>query len=212
MRSSYLHLVRALLVSACAGLALPAAAQEPKAVEGPSERFVRVIQHLAWSRMPAKLEGDVDIPELDKSDPQKFLLPTEDAQRVIVIADRSATAELCDMGDIALANFIALMNAERASNRWTREQLHMIKWIYIAVVGVRTESHEVTEIDPETQAKAEPASPAPPASAPEARKREFPCPPDLKVKVRSDVERYVTAVNDHLGLQPPDVDNPQATP
>lgn len=211
MKVSYRRALAATMLAACAALGAPVAAQqaiEPKSVEGPSERFVRVIQHIAWSRMPSKLEAEGVLVEVDKTDPQKFLLPSDDARRIIVIANRSATAVLCDMNEAALANFIALMNAERASNRWTREQLHMIKWIYIAVVSVRTETRTIKEVEAEGQAGVAPANDKPDADKPaplpvpeEAKRTDFSCPPDLKVKVNSEIERYVMAVNDHLGVK-----------
>lgn len=166
--------------------------QAKKDPYGLSDRFVRVMQGLAWDRMPTKLEFQGKMIELDKSDPNKFMLPLDEAREVIVIADRSATAILCDMEESALTNFHALMEAEEASKKWSHEQLHMIKWLHIAVVMVRTEdrTEQVAAADQASQGEAVKRV----VSAKERARKEGLCTAENKARVQENIDKYVKSV------------------
>jgi hypothetical protein len=199
MRTAFtrgLTLVAALFLGA---MAMPAQAQAPtqagKESKGLSERYIRVVQGIAWSRMPAKMEEGNQTIELDKSDPKRFWLPDDDARRVIIASDRSATAKLCNLNEAEFANFVAMMNIEKAANKWTREQLHMIKWVYLAVMEIRTAARiEHERGRPMTQEEV-----AAVASNPDwSTRQDFKCPDELKATVDKQITEYVMAANAKL--------------
>ncbi len=227
MQIAFRHWVFVLVALASAVSLRPAAAQQPapKAAQtqvqktaqpqpqpqqqessGPSDRLVRVMMSLAWDRMPAKIDTGNGAVAIDKSDPKKFLIPMDDARRVIVAAYRTSSATLCGMNEAVSANFIALMNSEEARKKWTREQLHMIKWIHNAVVILRSANLEESEVS-KSQAAKEKAAPLKPEAGvateltepqKEARKKGL-CSAENKAKLQKEIERYVAQVNAQIG-------------
>ena len=73
-----------------------------------SDSAVRVMATFAWSIMPDEAPGPDGKPvKVDKSNPQKFFIPIDDARRVIKVATRSAYAEACNLVDLEKANYRA---------------------------------------------------------------------------------------------------------
>ena len=99
---------------------------------GLSDSAVRVLMGYAFSVIPEQQAGpDGTQVKLDKSDPNKFLIPSEDARRIIRAATRSAYAEACELPDLAQANYQALMRSEGAKKTWTEPQLLMVNALYL---------------------------------------------------------------------------------
>ena len=70
---------------------------------------------LAFSILPNEFPGPDGKPvKVDKSEPNKFLIPVDDARRIIRVATRSAYAEACDLVDLERANYETLMKTEEA--------------------------------------------------------------------------------------------------
>src|SRR6476659_337207 len=91
----------------------PEATQE--ASKGLSDSAVRVMSTFALSILPDQVTAaDGKMVKLDKSDPNKYLIPLDDARRVIRVATRSAYAEVCQLLDFEKANLDALIRSERA--------------------------------------------------------------------------------------------------
>lgn len=216
MQIAFRHWVFVLVALAFAVSLRPAAAQQaapqapqPQAAQpqsqdakGPSDRLVRVMVSLAWDRMPAKIETGNGTVEVDKSDPKKFLIPMDDARRVIIAAYRTSSASLCGMNEAVSANFIAMMNAEDATKKWTREQLHMIKWIHNAVVMLRSANLEESDVSKAEAAKQKAAPIQPDAGTgtelTEPQKQALKaglCSEENKAKLQKDIEQYVAQVN-----------------
>lgn len=208
--------IMAWSVLASATLTIPAFAQQQKAQQpnGPSDRLVRVLQGIAYDRMPPKVIIGKETVEIDKSDPKKFLIPLEDARAVIVIANRTASAALCDMNDAVSANFIALMNDQEGRKKWSREQLHMIKWIHNSVVMLRAENRDAGDPGTQEAPKSEPKVQDKEAGditlseaqqmmdisdAKERARKAGLCTEVNKAKLQKDIEEYVIAVNARLG-------------
>src|SRR5262249_61570170 len=78
---------------------------EPKS-GGLSDSAVRVLMTYALSIIPDDYPGPDGKPiKVQKDDPNKFVIPVEDARRIIRAATRSAYAEVCDLKDLERANF-----------------------------------------------------------------------------------------------------------
>jgi hypothetical protein len=109
------------------------AAGKPK---GLSDSAVRVLMTYAFSIIPGEAPGPDGKPvKVNKSDPSKFLIPTDDARRVIRAATRSAYAEVCDLIDLGRANYETMLKTEEARQTWSREQLLMIDALHIFSVS-----------------------------------------------------------------------------
>ena len=96
---------------------------EQAAPKGLSDSAVRVMSTFALSVLPDKVpDANGEMVKLDKSDPNKYLIPIEDARRVIRVATRSAYAEVCQLLELEKANFDAMIRTERM-RAWTAEQM-----------------------------------------------------------------------------------------
>lgn len=102
-------------------------AQEKKKEAKLSERTVRVIMGTAFAGIPDELpKPGGEMVKVDRSDPNKFLIPVEDAREIIVSAVLSARADLCDMKDLGRKHFESIMRRERARGKWTPFQMTYI--------------------------------------------------------------------------------------
>jgi hypothetical protein len=207
---------------------------------GLSDSAVRVLMTYAFSIIPDETKGaDGKAVKVDKSDPNKFLIPTEDARRVIRVATRSAYAEVCDLGDLERANYQTLMKGEEAKKVWTREELLLINALHMFAVSYFIGDIKITmkeEADPaDPAAQAAPAVPAAAGAAtavpkaPQAKQAEEAatgtvvapkrpeCSPEQKVKVTNSINAYVQAAKAEVPGPPqapktPPVQAAQPTP
>jgi hypothetical protein len=184
---------------------------------GLSDSAVRVLMTYAFSVIPDETPGaDGKALKVDKSDPNKFLIPTEDARRVIRVATRSAYAEVCELPELEKANYRTLMKGEEAKNVWTREQMLAINALHMFAVSYFTGSIKITTKeegdleDPVAPAAAADGSaatsvakeaPAPQAKVPDQGEETAQtiaptrpqCSPDQKQKVTNAINAYVQA-------------------
>ena len=185
----------------------PAAAAPGEQKGGLSDSAVRVLMTYAFSIIPDEAPGaDGKAAKVDKSDPNKFLIPTEDARRVIRVATRSAYAEVCDLKDLERANYQTLMKGEEAKKVWSRDQMLLINALHMFAVSYFTGSIKITtkeegDLPPDEQVP--PATGAKPAAAQAqggeeanggtevvAPKRPD-CPAEQKQKVTNAINAYV---------------------
>jgi hypothetical protein len=182
--------------------------------KGMSDSAVRVLLTYAQSILPEEAPGsDGKMQKVDKSDPNKFLIPIEDARRVIRVATRSAYAEACQLLDLQRANYQALMKSEEAKKTWSREQLLMINALHLFSTSYFAGTVQITakeESDPAAGGTAVPEGVAGAASqggtqvlAPKPPK----CPPEQKQKVESAINAYVEAAQ---AAQPQAAPQPRA--
>ncbi|MFQ5626383.1 MAG: hypothetical protein ACE5FM_06995 [Methyloligellaceae bacterium] len=113
--------------------ALSVAAQDTKQKKSPSDRTVRVIMGWAFAAVPEKIKTkDGKEITIDRSDPSKFMIPIEDARRVIRVAMRSTNAKLCDLPKLEGQNFRKMMAKEKALGKWSPNQIRFIKMLHIS--------------------------------------------------------------------------------
>ena len=151
---------------------------------GLSDSAVRVLMTYAFSIIPETQNGPDGKPvKVDKSNPNVFLIPDEDARRVIRAATRSAYAEACELQDLARANYQALMQSEIAKKKWSEQQLLMINALHMFSASYFSGNAKITEV-PENGAQAgqgtDLVAPQRPA-----------CPPEQKQKVESAINAYI---------------------
>ena len=122
----------------------PDSGQSPS--KGLSDSAVRVMSTFALSilpdQVPSKGGGMV---KLDKSDPSKYLIPLDDARRVIRVATRSAYAEVCQLLDLEKANFNALMRSEQARQQWSAEQTMFVQALHTFATSYFAGNVKITE-------------------------------------------------------------------
>jgi hypothetical protein len=166
---------------------------------GLSDSAVRVLMGYAFSVIPEQQAGpDGKQVKLDKSDPNKFLIPSEDARRIIRAATRSAYAEACELPDLAQANYLALMRSEGAKKTWTEPQLLMVNALYLFSASYFAGNVKITD-DGQAPAGA-PAAANPPQEATPGQETSLAtpkrpqCPLEQKQKVVAAINAYVQSV------------------
>ncbi len=174
--------------------------RQPESSEsgGLSESSVRVMVTYAFSLIPEQIQGPDGQPvTVDKSDPNKYVIPSEDARRVIRAATRSAYAEVCGLPELGEANYKTML-AQEQSKDWSREQILMIEALHLFAMSYFTGNAKITEGPPAsggaddgstTVSKGEEAGETQEVEAPPAPK----CPPEQKQKVQNAIQAYVQA-------------------
>jgi hypothetical protein len=191
-----------------------------------SDSSVRVMSTFAWSILPEEYPGpDGKKIKIDKSDPTKFLIPVDDARRIIRVATRSAYAEVCKLPELERANYDKMMQGEAGRKTWSKEQMIFINFLHMFAVSYFTGDMKITEDksgDKAAKAAAPPALPGssvtPPTPAETASAQDAPasdnapaaadpkvvdafvpkkptCTPEQKEKVTSAINAYVQAAN-----------------
>ena len=173
---------------------------------GLSDSAVRVLMSYAFSVIPEQQAGPDGKPvKLDKSDPSKFLIPDEDARRIIRAATRSAYADACGLPDLAQANHQALLRSEAARKVWSEPQFLMVNALYVFSASYFAGNVKITEGEDTTGAAGAANPPKEAAPAPDKRAAPGPetslvtpkrpqCPPEQKQKVVAAINAYVQSI------------------
>jgi hypothetical protein len=175
-----------------------AAATTPEAQQkgALSESAVRVLMTYAFSIIPDTGTGTDGKPvKVDKSDPNLFLLPVDDARRVIRAATRSAYAEACELEDLARANYQALMKSEQVKKVWSEPQLLMIHALHMFSTAYFSGNAKISEVLDEgaSSVSKDAAQDQQAAEADLVVPKKPQCPPEQKQKVESAINAYVQA-------------------
>jgi hypothetical protein len=176
---------------------------------GISDSAVRVLMTYAVSIIPDEVRGPDGKPvKVNKSDVNKFFIPTEDARRVIRVATRSAYAEVCQLLDLQQANYQTFMKGEEARKVWSHDQLLLINALHMFSVSYFLGNLKITmtEVDENApagttggatavakgaapqQAAGQNAEDSEVVAAPRPQ-----CPPEQKQKVMNAINAYVQA-------------------
>jgi hypothetical protein len=184
-----------------------AAASEGQQKGGLSDSAVRVLMSYAFSIIAEEQPGPDGKPhKVDKSDPKPFLIPDEDARRVIRAATRSAYAEACELPDLARANYRTLMKSEEARKVWSEQQLLMVNALYMFSASYFAGGVEISETPdaaPVDGATAVSKDAAPAQGAEIFAPKRPQCPPEQKQKVMNSINAYVQAAQAPSPQGPP---------
>lgn len=187
----------------------PAAAPEGEKKGGLSDSAVRVLMTYAFSLIPDEQPGPDGKPvKHDKSDPNKFLIPDEDARRVIRAATRSAYAEACQLENLARANYQAMMQSEMAKKIWSEQQLLMINALHMFSSSYFSGNAKITEVPDEGDTTVAQGDEQPSQGADLVPPKRPPCPPEQKQKVENAINAYVQSAQ--APASPPSTASPPA--
>jgi hypothetical protein len=174
---------------------------------GLSDSSVRVMSMWAWSIMPEESPDAGGKPvKIDKSNGELYIVPVEDARRVIRVAMRSAYADACDLRKLGVANFETMIRGEQARKVWSSEQLLYINFLHIWAVSYFTGNFTMDEEKDEGAAAPAAANAQAGGKPPDGFKpKKLVCPPQQKEKVAKAIKAYVQA-----GKTPAPAQAPQA--
>jgi hypothetical protein len=160
---------------------------------GLSDSAVRVMATFALSILPDEVQDKSGKKiKLDKSNPNTYLIPLEEARRIIRVATRSAYAEACDLTELGQANYEAMYRSEIARKVWSGEQIMFIKALHTFATSYFAGNAKITAEPGDGQA---PNGAQGTAATISPKKLE--CAPGQKEKVTSAIVNYVqsTGVN-----------------
>jgi hypothetical protein len=181
------------------------------APKGMSDSRVRVMSTYALSILPDQVTDKSGTKiKLDKSNPNIYLIPIDDARRVIRVATRSAYAEACQLPELEKANFQAMYLTEQARNVWSREQMMFIQALHTFATSYFAGNVKITE-EADTPAAAKSEAAKPDAAATTITPKKLECPPGQKEKVTQAIDNYVKSTGASLpAAEAPQLALPQA--
>ena len=169
-----------------------AAAPETQQKGGLNESAVRVLMTYAFSIIPETQTGsDGKTVKVDKSDPNVFLIPVDDARRVIRAATRSAYAEACQLEALARANYQTMMQSEMAKKVWSEPQLLMINALHMFSASYFAGNAKIAEVPEEGDGAVAKGDARAPGGTDLVVPKRPQCPPEQKQKVENAINAYV---------------------
>jgi hypothetical protein len=159
-----------------------------------SDSAVRVMSTFALSIVPDQVPAGPggQMIKLDKSDPNKYLIPLDDARQIIRVATRSAYAEVCQLPELEKANFDAMIRGEKLRG-WTSQQMMFIHALHTFATSYFAGNVKITESEAgqsESPAK-EGAANAVKGTATTITTKKLECAPGQKEKVTAAINAYV---------------------
>jgi hypothetical protein len=160
--------------------------------KGLSDSAVRVMSTFALSILPDEVpDGKGGKTKLDKSNPNLYLIPIDDARQVIRVATRSAYAEVCNLLDLEKTNFNTLMKNELARNTWSQQQMMFISALHTFATSYFAGNVKITEQADDTKPKQGAAANAVNGAATTITSKKLECAPGQREKVAQAITAYV---------------------
>jgi hypothetical protein len=186
---------RAQLAGAVAGAVLSLILGEAAAAQsGPSEEAVKTMMSDTWEQIP---EGVTKVTLIsgriitfDKKKRNEIEVPLAAAKEVVVAAYRTYEAQICGLLEEQVANRDSLMARERASNRWTEQQLQYIHLLHRTVV-MFTAGQRERKIGPDGSANLKWSEIPKDKITVEKGMAQASCPEDRKKRVKEAITAYV---------------------
>lgn len=146
-----------------------------------SDKAVKYLMSLTWAIMPDKIKGeDGKQVAIDKNKRDDAQVPLDDARRVIMVARRSAHAQICKLPKLQKSNYRTMMKLEIDSKKWSRKQIVYLNQLHLFTVMWLTGNVSISEDD---NKKAEE----------ESKKKVPTCSPEQQAKVKAQIAEYLKA-------------------
>jgi len=177
---------------------------------GMSDSAVRVMSTFALSILPDEVQDKTGKKvKLDKSNPNVYLIPLDEARRLIRVATRSAYAEACDLTELGQANYEAMYRSELARNVWSTEQMMFIKALHTFATSYFSGNAKIT-----TEADDDQAGSGAEGAVTTITPKKLECAPGQREKVTAAIVSFVqsTGVDVNAGNQPPQAEPQSTTP
>ncbi len=132
-------------------LSTSAIAQEAGKKPAIKDKTVKTLMKFAFGLMPEVYTGpDGKKIAINKKKPDEVMIPVDDARRIILVADRSAKAQNCDLKVMQTLNHNAMVKYEEVFKSWSDQQKLFINQLHLFTVlymtgNVKFEEKEKTE-------------------------------------------------------------------
>jgi len=109
-----------------------------------SDKAVQIMSALATKLVRDKeRDGKGRVLNIDKSKPETFMIPLDDARHVIKTGRVSAHAHICRLLELEARNYLTMMAVERARKKWSKPQLVFINRLHLFTVMWMSGSAEI---------------------------------------------------------------------
>ena len=148
------------------------------------DKTVKTLMRFAFGLMPEVYTGpDGKKITINKKNPDEVIIPIDDARRIILVADRSAKAQNCDLKVMQTLNHNAMVKYEQVFKNWTEKQKLFINQLHLFTVLYMTGNVKIEE--GETESKSET----------EAEKDvKISCSEEQKKQVQKSIDEYLGSV------------------
>ncbi len=144
-----------------------------------SDKAVKYLMSLTWAIMPDKIKGKKgEEIAIDKNKRSEAQVPLDDARRVIMIARRSAHAQICKLPKLQKANYRTMMRQEINSNKWSRKQIVYLNQLHLFTVMWLTGNVTIAEDNGKKTAE-------------DTKKKVPTCSKEQQAKVKAQIEKYL---------------------
>jgi hypothetical protein len=167
-------------VLACAAALAPVAV----AAEGElSDKSVQVIMEYAWSLTPAQYsKKDGTVIMVDKTKPDKAIVPLDVAREIVRVGRISAHAQACNLPEEQTMNHRSLMKRETNKKKWSDQQELYINQLHLTTVMLLTGKIKLVERDGDKEVVVD-----------EKQAPQQTCTDEQKQKVKDLIAAYVKA-------------------
>jgi len=167
-------------VLACAAALAPVAF----AAEGElSDKSVQVIMEYAWSLTPAQYsKKDGTVIMVDKTKPDKAIVPLDVAREIVRVGRISAHAQACNLPEEQTMNHRSLMKRETNKKKWSDQQELYINQLHLTTVMLLTGKIKLVERDGDKEVVVD-----------EKQAPQQTCTDEQKQKVKDLIAAYVKA-------------------
>lgn len=128
------------------GLVLFVSFAVPAAAQGLSDKAVTTFMRYAWDMTPQKFtKPDGTSVLIDKAKKDEVMVPEDKAREIILAGRMTAHASMCDLPEAQVANYQSMIRRERASKKWTEQQLIYINQLHLTTVMMLTGKIQLVE-------------------------------------------------------------------
>jgi hypothetical protein len=184
MRSSWLARV-ALVGGLAIGQAV--AAGSARAEELPDKQVKWLMDYAAAGIVTKYTGQDGKVILIDRSKPEEFEIPIEDARQVVKVAYNTARAQICHLKDKEDANVEALLKHVAAAKKWSDKQVLYIRQLQLFVVQITVGSVTIRQVDDQNHVLQV-------LPAPDNLKKPKPCTPEEAKDLSDKIDAYVKEV------------------
>jgi hypothetical protein len=146
-----------------------------------------LMNYAAAGMLPKYTTQEGKVVTIDRTKPDEFLIPVEDARQVVKVAYNTARAQICHMKDEEIANSEALVKHAIVSKKWTDKQLLYIRQLQLFVVQITVGSVTIKQVDEKSQTLQV-------LPTPDNLKKPRPCDDAEAQKLASTIDAYVKEV------------------
>lgn len=168
-------------------LSTSAIAQETGKKPAIKDKTVKTLMKFAFGLMPEIYTGpDGKKIAINKKKPDEVMIPVDDARRIILVADRSAKAQNCDLKVMQTLNHNAMVKYEQVFKSWSDQQKLFINQLHLFTVLYMTGN---VKFDEQKTAK-EKADIKSGKKIPDLENK-YKCSDDERKKVAASVDEYL---------------------